>query len=221
MSNVESAIIPGIRITSTWQLALAWIGASIVAVPLAVLLHELGHVVFYLVFGFPDVVLHYSSATYATERTFWQLISRGNFAAAASTIPLWKAGIATAAGLLVTCVAALVSCFFAGRKNPNPLVFAFGIFAPVRFLAGIPVLLAWLSGRPVRSGTDEAHLAALTGIPLIVLIIAGLLFLALVWIWMVGRIPKDHRWVSLGGLVSGLSLGIVLYFWVIGPRLLP
>ena len=42
MSNVESAIIPGIRITSTWQLALAWIGASIVAVPLAVLLHEVG-----------------------------------------------------------------------------------------------------------------------------------------------------------------------------------
>ena len=41
----------------------------------------------------------------------------------------------------------------------------------------------------MRAGTDEAHLAALTGIPLIVLIIAGLLFLALVWIWMVGRIP--------------------------------
>lgn len=221
MSNVESAIIPGFRITSTWRLALAWIGASVVAVPLGVLLHELGHVLVYLAFGFPDVVLHYNSATYSAERTFWQFINRGNIAAAAATIPLWKVGIATAAGILITCIAAFVCCLFAGRKNPHPLVVALGIFAPVRFLSGIPVLTAWLSGRRVRAGTDEAHLAALTGIPIILLIIAGLLFVALVWIWMIRRIPQDHRWVSFGGLVSGLSLGIVLYFWVIGPWLLP
>ena len=221
MSNVESAIIPGIRITSTWRLALAWIGASVIAVPLGVLLHELGHVVVYLAFGFPDVVLHYNSATYSAERTFWQLISRGNVAAAASTLPLWKVGLATAAGLLVTCAVAFVCCLFAARKNPQPLVIALGVFAPVRFLAGITVLTAWLSGKPVRAGTDEAHLAALTGVPIILLIFAGLLFLVLVWIWMVRSIPQDHRWVSLGALVPGLALGIVLYFWVIGPWLLP
>jgi hypothetical protein len=221
MSNVESAIIPGVHITPTWRLALAWIGASAVAVPMGVLLHELGHVLFYLAFGFPDVVLHYNSATYSGERTFWQLLNRGNISAAASTLPLWKVGIATVAGLLVTCVATLVCCFFAYRKHPQPLMIALGVFAPVRFLSGIPVLTAWLSGKPVRAGTDEAHLAALTGIPIILLVFAGLLFLALVWIWMVRRIPQDHRWVSFGGLVSGLALGIVLYFWAIGPWLLP
>lgn len=221
MSNVESAIIPGIRITSTWRLALAWIGAAVVAVPLGVLLHELGHVVFYLAFGFPDVVLHYNSATYSAERTFWQLINRGNIAAAASTLPLWKVGIATAAGIFVTCGAAFVCCVFASTKNLHPFVIALGVFAPVRFLSGIPVLTSWLQGKPIRAGTDEAHLAALTGIPIILLIVAGLLFLALVWIWMVRRIPREHRWVSLGSLVPGLALGIVLYFWVIGPWLLP
>ena len=221
MSNVESAIIPGVRITPTWRLASAWISASVVAVPLGVLLHEVGHVLVYLFFRFPDVVLHYNSATYSAERTFWQLINRGNIAAAASIIPVWKVGIATGAGILVTCVAAFVCCLFAGRKNPNPLVVALGVFAPVRFLSGIPVLTAWLSGKPVRAGSDEAHLAALTGIPIIFLILAGLLFLALVWIWLGRRIPPDQRWVSFGGLISGLSLGVVLYFWVIGPLLLP
>lgn len=221
MSNVESAIIPGVRITPTWRLALVWIGASLVAVPLAVLLHEVGHALVYVAFGFPDVVLHYNSATYSTERTFWQLISRGNIAAAGSIIPVWKVGTATLAGILVTCGVALVCCLFAARKNPHPLVFALGVFAPVRFLSGIPVVTAWLTGRPVRAGTDEAHLAALTGIPIIVLVFAGLVFLVLVWIWMAGRIPKDHRWISFGGLVSGLALGIILYFWAIGPRLLP
>jgi len=36
MSNIESAIIPSVRITSTWRLALLWITASAVAVPLGV-----------------------------------------------------------------------------------------------------------------------------------------------------------------------------------------
>jgi len=78
-----------------------------------------------------------------------------------------------------------------------------------------------LSGKPVRAGTDEAHLAVLTGIPLLLLIFAGLLVLVLAWVWLVRRIPKDQRWISLGSMISGLALGIFLYFWLIGPRLLP
>jgi hypothetical protein len=61
----------------------------------------------------------------------------------------------------------------------------------------------------------------LTGIPLLLLNVAGLLVLVLAWIWLVRRIPKDHKWISFGSLVSGLALGIFLYFWALGPRLLP
>lgn len=220
MSNVASAIIPDIRVTSTWRLVLTWIGAAIVAVPLGVLLHELGHFLAYLAFGFEGVALHYTSATHALERTFWQQVYRGDVAAAASMIPLWKVGIATAAGIFVTCVVTFVCCVWA-RKSHHPLAIALGIFAPVRFVAGVSTIPALLSGRSVRAGSDEAHLAALTGIPLIVLIFAGLVFLALAWIWLIRSIPKDHRFVSLGSLVAGLILGVVLYFSVIGRLLLP
>ena len=60
MSSVESAIIHDVRITSTSRLAATWIGASVIAVPLGVLLHELGHFLAYWAFGFQGVALHYS-----------------------------------------------------------------------------------------------------------------------------------------------------------------
>jgi hypothetical protein len=220
MSTVELASSHNVRITSTWRLAATWIGAAIVAVPLGVLLHELGHFLAYWAFGFQGVALHYASSTHSVERTLWQLIYRGDFGAAASLLPLWKVGLATTAGILATYVVTIVCCAFAS-KNPHPLVIALGIFAPVRFLSGLPAILAVLLGKTVRFGTDEAHLAALTGIPLLLLNVAGLLLMVLAWIWMVRRIPKDHKWISFAGLISGLALGIFLYFSLLGPRLLP
>ena len=210
MSNVAPAIIPGVRITSTSRLVATWIGASVIAVPLGILLHELGHLLVYLVFGFQGAALHYSSATYSVERAFWQQMNRGNVVVAASLTPLWKVGVATLAGLLVTYVVTLVCCVVA-RKSPHPFVIALGVFAPVRFLSGLSS----------RTGTDEAHLAVITGIPVLLLTFAGLLFLVLAWIWLVRSIPKDQRIISLGSLILGLALGIVIYFWGLGPRLLP
>lgn len=220
MSSV-AAISHGVRITSTWRLAATWIGAAVIAVPLGVLLHELGHFLAYWAFGFQGVALHYSSATHSVERTFWQLVYRGNIDRAAALLPLWKVGLSTAAAIVITYVVTIACCIFAARKSPHPLVIALGVFAPVRFLSGLPTVVAALSGKAVRASTDEAHLAALTGIPLLLLNFTGLLVLLLAWIWMVRRIPKDHWWISLGSLVSGLALGIFVYFWLLGPRLLP
>lgn len=221
MSSVASADIHSVRMPSTTRLAATWIGAAVIAVPLGVLLHELGHFLAYWAFGFQGVALHYSSSTHTVERTFWQLVYRGDFPAAASVLPLWKAGVGTASGILITCLVTFVCCVLAARKNPHPLAIALGIFAPVRFLSGLPIILAALANKSVRASTDEVHLALLTGIPVRLPVIAGLLVLAGAWIWMARRIPKDHKWISLGSLISGLALGIFVYFWVIGPRLLP
>lgn len=221
MSTVELASSPRIRITSTWRLAATWIGAAIIAVPLGVLLHELGHFLAYRVFGFQGVALHYASATHSVERTFWQLVFTGNINAAASLLPLWKVGLATAGGIVITYLVTIACCVFAARKGPHPLVIALGVFAPVRFLSGLPTVVAILSGRRPGTGTDEAHLAALTSIPLLLLSFMGLLVLVLAWIWLLRRIPKTHRWVSLASLILGLALGIFVYFSVLGPRLLP
>ena len=219
MSSV--AIGHSVRISSAWRLAATWIGASVIAVPLGVLAHELGHFVAYWAFGFQGVALHYASSTHTVERTLWQLIYSGKVEAAAALLPLWKVGLATTAGILCTYVVTIGCCVFAARKSPHPLVIALGIFAPVRFLSGLPTIAAILSGKRVSTGTDEAHLAVLTGIPLLLLNFAGLLVLVLAWIWLLRRIPKDHRWLSVGSLISGLALGMFVYFSLLGPRLLP
>jgi hypothetical protein len=220
MSSVAT-ISHGVRITSTWRLAATWIGAAVIAVPLGVLLHELGHFLAYWAFGFQGVALHYASSTHAVEQRLWQLIYSGNAARAASLLPLWKVGLATTAGILATYLVTIGCCIFAARKSPHPLVIALGIFAPVRFLSGISTIVTVLSGKPVLAQTDEAHLAILTGIPLLLLNFAGLLVLLLAWIWLLRRIPKDHKWISRASLVAGLALGMFLYFGVLGPRLLP
>ena len=170
---------------------------------------------------FQGVALHYASATHSVERTFWQLVYTGKVGAAASLLPLWKVGLATTAGIVFTYLVTIDCCIFAARKSPHPLVIALGVFAPVRFLSGLPTMFAALSGKRISAGTDEAHLAALTGIPVLLLNFMGLLVLVFAWIWLVRRIPKDHRWVSFGSLIAGLALGMFLYFGVIGPRLLP
>jgi hypothetical protein len=221
MSTVELATTHSVRITSTWRLAATWIGTAIIAVPLGVLLHELGHFLAYWAFGFQGVALHFASATHSVERTFWQLVFTGRVAAAAELLPLWKVCLATAAGIGFTYLVTIACCIFATWKSPHPLVIALGVFAPVRFLSGLPTVVAILSGKRAGIGTDEAHLAALTGIPLLLLSFMGLLVLVFAWVWLLRRIPKDNRWISLGSMVFGLALGIFLYFSVLGPRLLP
>ena len=220
MSSVDTAITQTVRINSTWRLVATWIGASVIAVPLGVLLHELGHFLVYWAFGFQGAALHYSSSSHTLERTFWQLVDSGRVSSAASLLPLWKVGIGTVGGLLATYLVTAACCILAARKSPHPLVIALGVFAPVRFLSGLPAIPVVLAGGRV-TGTDEAHLAALTGIPVLLPVLTGLMVLLFAWIWMVRRIPKDHRWLSLGSLLSGLALGIFVYFFLLGPRLLP
>lgn len=221
MSAVDLASSPDVRITSTSRLAAMWIGAAVIAVPLGVLLHELGHLLAYWAFGFQGVALHYSSSSHAVEKTFWQLVNSGNVERAASLLPLWKVGLATTAGIVITYLVTFTCVAIATWKSPHPLAIALGIFAPVRFLSGLPTIVATLTGKAVKASTDEAHLAALTRIPVLLLNVVGLLVLALAWVWLFRRIPKDHRSVSVVSLIAGLAIGIFLYFWVLGPRLLP
>lgn len=83
--------------------------------------------------------------------------------------------------IVVTYVVIIACCYFAARHRPHPLVIAIGLISPLRFISGIPTLAAWFSGKSIRSGSDEAHLAALTRIPAPLLILAELIVLSGAW----------------------------------------
>jgi hypothetical protein len=211
---------PHVRSSSLLH-GLKWAGAPVVAVPAAVILHEIGHLIAYLIFGFGGATLHYSSATYNNENTFWQLISRGDFGAAAAINPIWQAGMATAAGLIATVLVAAVCCYVAAKYNPHPLVIALGFFTPFRFLSGLPVIFGALSGKTMRPSSDEGHIALLSGIPVVLLSAAGICVLIGVWYLLIKSIPRQQRPIAIGGLLTGTAIGFVLYFRFIGPWLLP
>jgi hypothetical protein len=221
MATVASQVIDTRPPLALFQRALVWAGAAVVAMPTAVLLHELGHRLAQLYFGFAGSTLHYSSTTYARERVFWELVYRGDLQSAAGVAPVWQVATTTAAGLLVTYLVVFACCFVAARYRPHPLVVALGVVSALRFLSGVPTLQNWFSGKPIRPGTDEVNLALLTGLPEVVLAEVGLFLLAAAWFWLVRSIPRGQRALAAGGLAAGTVAGFMLYFRLVGPLLLP
>jgi hypothetical protein len=90
----------------------------------------------------------------------------------------------------------------AARRKPSPFVVA-------------------VSGQPAGWGSDEANLAILTGVPAILFAAVGMAFLIGGWFWLMRSLPRGQRGVAAGSLVVGLVVGLVTYFQLIGPRVLP
>ena len=142
-----------------------WIVAAIIAIPVAVLAHELGHFFVYRAFGLPGATLHYESSTYDLEDRFWSLYRSGRLHAAAEVAAPWKVGTATAAGLVVTYVMTIAGCIAAtATRTLQPVAVTVTLAANLRAIPiAVSVIRTWGSGN-IR-GTDEAHVAELTGIP--------------------------------------------------------
>lgn len=221
MRTAETIDVPSRGATSSLPQVLTWAGASALAVPVAVLLHEFGHFAAHMVFGFKGSALHYSSTTFDLERPFWQQVYRGDFQAAAGLLPPWQVAASTAAGLLLTYAVVAACCYFVWRYKSQPFVVGLGLVSPLRFISGVPALIALVQGRTLRSGTDEANLALLTGIPSILLVLLGLAVLAGGWFWLVKTLPREQRLAKASGLIVGIALGMVVYFKFVGPWLLP
>lgn len=220
MRSAETISIPT-RAAGAWQHALRWAALTALAVPFAVLLHELGHFASHLLLGLKGTALHYSSTTYELERAFWVAYRDGGAQAAGAVIPVWKVAASTAAGLIVTYAVVAACCLFVSRRGPHPFVVGLGLVSPLRFVANVPALVAWFSARALRTGTDEANVSVMTGLPVQLLIVLGLVALAVGWLWLITRLPRERRAATAAGLVAGVAAGMLLYFKFAGPLLLP
>lgn len=199
-----------------------WIVAAIIAIPIAVLAHELGHFFVYRAFGFPGASLHYESSSYDLEDRFWSLYRSGALPAAAEVVAPWKVGTAAAAGLVVTYLMTIAGCIAATRtltRTLQPVAVTLTLAANLRAIPiALSVIRTWGSGN-IR-GTDEAHVAALTGIPETLLVILGLASFIGSAVWLFGRVPRSERLISIVSAVVGLAAGMVAYL-IVGPQILP
>jgi hypothetical protein len=178
--------------------------SAAVAVPVTILLHELGHFGAARSLGFRDVRLHaftteYTSANYPETHRFYVAV----------------------AGLAVTVLLTVVAGTVALRW-PRPPLLAICLAAPARGLVWIPILVFVAMGRATVDGGDEVRLARLTRLPLegfvAFSLLLGLYALGATLLALRQR-PKPERAPILLGLFVGLVVGWLAYSTIV-PRLL-
>ena len=201
----------------------AAVAGGVIAFPIAVLLHELGHYGANVALGLPDPVLRYASASGSGSGEFSRFWRAGDLEAAAAIAEPWQVAISAAAGPLVSYVI-LLTCVLAVRRfGPGPLclVFAIGFVTPFRWTWPFPVLFLVLRGTRVTWGPDEIAVGAITGIPQWVFILLGLASFVLGYWFMVTAIPRGRRLRTVLATLVGAVLGGVVWVPWLGPLLLP
>jgi hypothetical protein len=218
----RSAARPRIVSAARVRHAARWFAWSLPALPVAVLVHEMGHLAWFKIFHFPDVRLHYGAVSYGLHDRFWTLARHGDLAGAARVVPLAQIGLATATGIVISYVTLAGAAYLTAKRPPHPFIVAVGLTAALRFKIGIQVLQRLLfTSDHIPSGTDEGLVSAVSGIPEALLWIVGLAIAIGSWYVIIRHLPRGERLRDLLCVAAGVIAGGALYVMWLGPRLLP
>lgn len=203
----------------SWWAAVA---GGVIAFPIAVLLHELGHFGAFAAFGFPDPVLSFASADWA-DAQYDALMEAGDVEAAAAIAAPWQEAIGAGAGPIVSYLTMIVCVLAVRRFGPGPLgmVYAIGLVTPFRWTWPLPILYLMLGGQRISGGPDEIGVATLMGIPLWPFIVLALASLVLGYWFIVTAVPRGQRVRTVVPTLVGAVLGGVLWVGWLGPLVLP
>ncbi|MDX2261496.1 MAG: hypothetical protein SFU84_07330 [Gemmatimonadales bacterium] len=187
-------------------------------VPPAVLAHEAGHWIGYVLAGLPEPTIQYASSGFRDQPAFWNAVRAGDMALAETMGSVTGAGIAAFLGIAVSWGLMLGGAWLVRRPRVRIAAAAVVLASAVRF---VPVGLFLVRG--VAQHTDEAHVAQAMGLPglLPVLILFGILLAALSIRTVARTIPVGDRRALLSDLVLGVIAGTVAWMGVVGPAILP
>lgn len=73
----------------------------------------------------------------------------------------------------------------------------------------------------INAGCDECWLERITGIPLAVLALPGVVSLVWAGIFLWKYFPREHRWVAVTAVVLGMGTGVAVWGNLLGPLVLP
>ena len=208
------------RAASRRAVALRWGLGGLIAAPVAILPHEIGHYVALLAIGVPDVTLHHVAVTWDLQ-AFWEAIQREDFDRAATVAPVWAVALADAMGPLVTYCMVAGCCYGCARWRPHPALVAVAFLAQLRIRAGARHVFHAALGIDRPANYDELRVAILTGIPVEVLVLFALTTLLVSGIWLTRFFPRGRRIVAVTSMTAGMAVSLFLYIGVVGPWLLP
>ena len=101
------------------------------------------------------------------------------------------------------------------------MLVAIGCLSPLRILVGLVHGVRVLLGHDPAARYDEVRVAALTGIPVQLLVALGLLVVVISGAWLARYLPRGRRTVAVVSMLAGAVVGTGLYLGYVGPWLLP
>jgi len=202
---------------------LLWFTVSLFAVPLALMIHEAGHLFVGFVLGFHHLRLHYESVSYAGQDAFWQLIQAGDWAGAAVMAPFWKVALLEIAGPVASLATLLVAAVYVRRYWLAAAIGTVGIFrflAPLAFVLvnyrlarrGLPPMQHW--------GMDEFDFWLLTGVSVKAILCAEIAMIVTGLVFIERGIRKGIRLSASVAMLFGMWAGVTLWYRF-GPHILP
>ena len=168
----------------------------------------------------PNLAMHYETVSWDSGR-FWEAVRREDYVTATAIAPIWGVALSSAAGPLVSYAMVAGCCYGCVRWRPYAVLVAVGYLCPLRLLVAVPHGVRVLLGGDPPASYDELRVAALTGIPVQVLVGFGVAVVCISGAWLARYLPCGRRTLAVASMLAGAVFSAVLYFGYIGPWLLP
>jgi hypothetical protein len=175
--------------------------------PLSIFLHELGHYTAARVFGYPA------------------LLKATSVASDLDQAPAWLQAFQAAAGPLVTVIVTAAAAWFYSRRGTRLWALSLAMAAPHRFLV-LGAYLAVMGAVTAIGGRfggspnfDEFNAAQAMGLPIFWVASLITALLILYWTWLIRRIPKGKRILSIASVAAGAAAGMFLWVLMATPLL--
>jgi hypothetical protein len=194
-----------------------WFAAGFASVPVAVLLHELGHYTTGRLLGWRDLAFHSSRV---------DLASGGPIVASAIHAP-WKVALVYAAGPAVSLALIFVAALLVGGSGRQAMPAALGLSSAVRFLWPLATGIVLVHRRivsnhgPFHPDLDEFNFAVNSGIPPGLCLFSSFFAAAIGLFWMARCLWHRELASPLVSLALGVAAGFAFYLGFLGPRVLP
>ena len=206
---------------SSRRVAVRWWFWGMVSTPPAALFHEFGHFLVFWSLGLPGAALHYGSAGFTGLSDFFRAVRESDLASAAEIAPVWGVALSLAMGLVATYVMVLACCYLCAKWKAHPLLVTMGYLSNLRIFAALLIMAVTLIGGRVNAGCDECWLERITGVPLAIWALPGVVSLVWAGIFLWKYFPRQHRWVAVTAAGVGIGTGLGIWGGFLGPLLLP
>ncbi len=182
--------------------ALKYIGIGVIAVPISIVTHELGHFVAYQIFGASNVQLHAFSVSADKE-------SVGNF----------ENALAAITGPIITYLTVILA-YILTQKNYQPFWIIMALGGLIGRLVNFIYIYFRAAGYNPNPNFDEFNFSKFTGIePLFASIITAILFLIIYAVFL-KKAWQEDGFKEIGLITLSLICGVA--FWnFVGGFILP